>query len=97
MVTLARRGFLLGLVSALAAPAIVRAGSIMPVRSLFVGRSGRFLTTDMLTRESVKLWPNSNNFIRGIDEQFEEEFGRAGAKIGSSIRIRLPSAFMALE
>lgn len=37
---------------------------------------------------------NSNAFIKNIDRQFDEEFGRSGAKIGSQLRIRLPNDFV---
>jgi len=37
---------------------------------------------------------NSNAFIKNIDRQFDDEFGRSGAKIGSQLRIRLPNDFI---
>jgi len=37
---------------------------------------------------------NSNAFIKNIDRQFDDQFGRAGAKIGSQLRIRLPNDFV---
>ncbi len=51
------------------------------------------LTIDMVTREAVRLFRNSNWFLRTIGRQFDEEFGRAGAKIGSQLRIRLPNDY----
>ena len=51
------------------------------------------LTIDMITREAVRLFRNSNWFLRTIGRQFDEEFGRAGAKIGSNLRIRLPNDY----
>lgn len=51
------------------------------------------LTIDMITREAVRLFRNSNWFLRTIGRQFDEEFGRAGAKIGSQLRIRLPNDY----
>jgi hypothetical protein len=47
----------------------------------------------MVTREAVRLFRNSNWFLRTIGRQFDEEFGRAGAKIGSQLRIRLPNDY----
>lgn len=51
------------------------------------------LTIDMITREAVRLFRNSNWFLRTIGRQFDEEFGRAGAKIGSQLRIRYPNDY----
>ena len=51
------------------------------------------LTIDMITREALRLFRNSNWFLRTISRQFDEEFGRAGAKIGSQLRIRLPNDY----
>lgn len=47
----------------------------------------------MITREALRLFRNSNWFLRTISRQFDEEFGRAGAKIGSQLRIRLPNDY----
>lgn len=51
------------------------------------------LTIDMITREAVRLWKNSNAFIQNVDMQYDESFGVSGAKIGDSLRIRLPNDF----
>lgn len=51
------------------------------------------LTIDMITREALRLFRNSNWFLRTIGRQFDEEFGRAGAKIGQQLRIRLPNDY----
>lgn len=48
----------------------------------------------MITREAIELFVNSNAFIKNIDRQFDDEFGRSGAKIGSQLRIRLPNDFV---
>lgn len=55
--------------------------------------SNSLLTIDMITREAVRLWKNSNAFLQNIDRQYDAEFGKTGAKIGSSLRIRLPNDF----
>ena len=52
------------------------------------------LTISMITREAIELFVNSNAFIKNIDRQFDDEYGRAGAKIGSQLRIRLPNDFV---
>lgn len=51
------------------------------------------LTINMITREAVRLWKNSNSFIQNIDTQYDSSFANTGAKIGTSLRIRLPNDF----
>ena len=51
------------------------------------------LTINMITREAIRLWRNSNAFLMNIDRQYDSDFGKGGAKIGSSLRIRLPNDF----
>lgn len=51
------------------------------------------LTINMITREAVRLWKNSNAFIQNIDTQYDNSFAKTGAKIGTSLRIRLPNDF----
>lgn len=56
---LARRSFLLGLTSTLAAPAIVRAGSLMPVRAIqpvFSNRVMRALIDIQGLKDKNMLW-----------------------------------------
>lgn len=52
------------------------------------------LTIDMITREAVRLFRNSNWFLRTIGRQYDSEFGRSGAKIGQQLRIRLPNDYV---
>jgi hypothetical protein len=47
----------------------------------------------MITREAVRLWKNSNAFLMNVDMQYDESFAVSGAKIGSTLRIRLPNDF----
>ena len=51
------------------------------------------LTINMITREAVRLWKNSNAFVQSIDTQYDDSFAKTGAKIGTSLRIRLPNDF----
>jgi hypothetical protein len=51
------------------------------------------LTINIITREAVRLWKNSNEFIQHIDQQYDDQFARTGAKIGTTCRIRLPNDF----
>ncbi len=52
------------------------------------------LTIDMITNEAVRLWKNSNLFIQNIDVQYDDQFAVAGAKIGDTLRIRLPNDYV---
>lgn len=52
--------------------------------------SNNLITNSIVTRESVMLFKNANSFIRNIDTTYSDEFATAGAKEGTSIRIRLP-------
>jgi hypothetical protein len=51
------------------------------------------LSLNMITREAVRLWKNSNAFIQNIDTQYDDQFAKEGAKIGTSLRIRLPNQY----
>lgn len=51
------------------------------------------LTINMITRLAVRLWKNTNAFIRNLDTQYDDQYAREGAKIGSQLRIRLPVDF----
>lgn len=52
------------------------------------------LTISMITREAIELFVNSNAFLKNINRQFDDEFGKKGEKIGSQLRIRLPNDFI---
>src|SRR3954470_3178249 len=52
------------------------------------------LTIDLITREAVRLFKNSNLFIQNIDTQYDSQFAVDGAKIGSTLRIRLPNDYI---
>lgn len=55
--------------------------------------SNSLLTIDMITRFATRLWKNQNPFLRNIDTQYDPQFAVEGAKIGSSVRIRLPNEY----
>lgn len=38
-------------------------------------------------------WSESNLFLKNIDDQYYEQFGAEGAKVGDTLRIRLPGDF----
>jgi hypothetical protein len=47
----------------------------------------------MITRESLRLFKNTNSFIQHIDKQYDDSYAVVGAKIGSALRIRLPNDY----
>lgn len=51
------------------------------------------LTTLAITRLAVRLFKNSNAFIQNIDTQYDDQFAVDGAKIGDTLRIRLPNDY----
>lgn len=51
------------------------------------------LTINMITREAVRLWKNTNAFMQSIDTQYDDSFAKTGAKIGTALRIRLPNDY----
>lgn len=51
------------------------------------------LTINMITREAVRLWKNTNAFIQNIDQQYDDSFAKVGAKIGTQLRVRLPNDY----
>lgn len=55
--------------------------------------ANNLLTINMITREAVRLWKNTNAFIQNVDMQYDDSFAVVGAKIGSTLRIRLPNDF----
>jgi hypothetical protein len=55
--------------------------------------ANNLLTINMITREAVRLWKNENSFIQHVDMQYDDSFVQSGAKIGTSLRIRLPNDF----
>lgn len=52
------------------------------------------LTIDMILREAHTLWTNTNAFLQNIDRQYDDQFAQTGAKIGASLRVRLPNDYV---
>ena len=48
------------------------------------------LTIDMITREAGRVLANELVLSRKVNRQYDDAFGKAGAKIGSTLRVRLP-------
>jgi hypothetical protein len=55
------------------------------------------LTRLEITRKSTRLFKNSNMFIQNIDTQYDDQFAVSGAKIGSTLRIRLPNDYIVTD
>ena len=52
------------------------------------------LTTSKIVREATILFMNSNKLIQSVNRQHDKDFGKAGDKIGSQLRIRLPNDYV---
>lgn len=52
------------------------------------------LTLTDITREAIRLWKNTNSFLKMIDHQYDGSFAKEGAKIGTALRIRLPNDYV---
>lgn len=51
------------------------------------------LTPDMITREAQRILHQKLNFIGSINRQYDDSFAQSGAKIGSTLRVRMPNEF----
>ena len=51
------------------------------------------LTIDQITRMSLVILHQKSNFIGNITRSYDDSFAREGAKIGSTLRIRLPNEY----
>ena len=48
------------------------------------------LTIDMITRKSLEILENNLVLSRNVNKEYDDSFAVEGAKIGSTLRIRLP-------
>ena len=48
------------------------------------------LTIDMITRKCLEIFENNLVLTRNVNRQYDDSFAQEGAKIGSTLRIRLP-------
>jgi hypothetical protein len=51
------------------------------------------LTRLEITRKAIRLFINSNAFIKNIDRQYDSQFAVTGAKIGATLKVRLPNDY----
>lgn len=56
--------------------------------------ANNILTIDMITREAVELFKNTNAFIKSLRTQYDASFAVTGAKIGDTLRVRLPNDYV---
>ena len=52
--------------------------------------SNSILTIDMITRKALEILENNLVLTRNVNRQYDDSFAVEGAKIGSTLRIRLP-------
>ena len=52
--------------------------------------SNSLLTIDMITRKALEIFENQLVLTRNVNRQYDDSFAVEGAKIGSTLRIRLP-------
>lgn len=55
--------------------------------------ANNLLTPAIITKETVRLLKNSNAFLQRIDTQYDSQYSRDGAKIGNTLKIRLPNDY----
>lgn len=97
-----RRSLITGLVAFVAAPAIVKVSSLMKVapteviRPYYVSNVHRnvLFTLNEIDRDIVRMFRDSNVFLANLKRQYEREFAEAGAKMGGTLRIKLPADFV---
>ena len=56
--------------------------------------SNQILTISMITREAMRVLENNLTFTKGVNRNFDDKFGIEGAKIGSTLNIRLPARYV---
>jgi len=54
-----------------------------------------FLTDLKITRKALAILHNKPAFIGTINRQYDDQFANAGAKIGQTLRVRLPNQYVA--
>lgn len=56
--------------------------------------SNTILTPSAVTREALRILHQKLNFIGSINTQYDDSFAKTGAKIGDSLKIRLPNEYV---
>jgi len=52
------------------------------------------LTINMITREALRVLHQKLNFVGSINREYDSSFAKDGAKIGDTLRIRLPNQYV---
>ncbi|MES9825459.1 MAG: P22 phage major capsid protein family protein [Candidatus Thiodiazotropha endolucinida] len=58
------------------------------------GKPNKFLTPDVIAKRGLKLLHQQANFIGHITRGYDDRYAKRGAKIGNTLKIRLPNRFM---
>lgn len=56
--------------------------------------SNTLLTISMITREALRVLENNLSFTKGVNREYDDQFGRSGAKIGDTLNIRKPVRYI---
>lgn len=56
--------------------------------------ANQILTISMITREAMRVLENNLTFTKGVNRQYDDNFGIEGAKIGSTLNVRLPARYV---
>lgn len=51
------------------------------------------LTIDMVTNEALRVLHGNLAFLKNVNKQYDDQFGREGAKIGDALRVRKPPKY----
>lgn len=54
-----------------------------------------YLTNTVITKEAARILHQGDNFLNSINLEYRDEFAKTGAKVGSTIGMRLPSKYKA--
>lgn len=57
-------------------------------------KPNKFLTPDVIAKRGLKLLHQQANFIGHITRGYDERYAKRGAKIGNTLKLRLPNRFM---
>ena len=60
---------------------------------LEIQMANTFITPTMLTREFLRILHQKLNFVGNVNRDYDGAFAKKGAKIGTSLNIRLPNQF----
>jgi hypothetical protein len=55
--------------------------------------SNSILTPTAVTREALRILHQKLNFIGSINRQYDDSFAKSGAKIGDTLKIRMPNRY----